>query len=88
MAAGALEVCVVLLLSVSLSLFLRLPYLWSPALDLSRGRVCVCTTNKQKKTGERRNNEINLCSRALVSSFCLVISVGKKKREAERENII
>ena len=42
MAAGALEVCVVLLLSVSLSLFLRLPYLWSPALDLSRGRVCVC----------------------------------------------
>ena len=35
MAAGALEVCVVLLLSVSLSLFLRLLYLWSPALDLS-----------------------------------------------------
>ena len=32
-----LEVCVVLLLSVSLSLFLRLPYLWSPPLDLSRG---------------------------------------------------
>ena len=54
MAAGALEACAVLLLSLSLSLFLCLPYLWFPALDLSglRGgvsvfvgegvRVCVC----------------------------------------------
>src|SRR5574341_1450225 len=40
---GPLAVC------LSLSLFLRLPYLWSPALDLSRRRwgcvcVCVCVT--------------------------------------------
>ena len=34
---GPLAVC------LSLSLFLRLPYLWSPALDLSRRRWgCVC----------------------------------------------
>ena len=43
MAAGALEACAVLLLSLSLSLFLRLPYLWFPALDLSGLRgVCLC----------------------------------------------
>ena len=42
-AAGALEACAVLLLSLSLSLFLRLPYLWFPALDLSGLRgVCLC----------------------------------------------
>ena len=29
-------------LSVSLSLFLRLPYLWFQALDLSQQHVCVC----------------------------------------------
>lgn len=37
--------------------------------------------NKQTKTGERRNNERNLWSRALVSSFCLVSYLLGEKGE-------
>lgn len=50
MAAGALEVCVVLLLSVSLSLFLRLPYLWFSALELSWWGGGVVNLPKPKAT--------------------------------------